>query len=316
MTPDPDNAQTAAVKYDPALIARASGFEEVVQEPRVFSFEPLDLDLDELPHAPLEESPAFDTEPGIGPVPGARAAAEPAPASAPGIPLYEGTLVLPASALPIPTADQTLVLPVEPARALEHTLVIAVPSPMVHPAAEARGESGAATRIVPLEDWAPAGVAASVEALGEQRAEPPAPAAAQGRDWLGRWRALPIPRRISLVLAPFALLAVLKMMLLPRPGMEEPDSAPAAAPTSAALQAARPATAPVPNAPQPPPKNVAAPVTKGKTLQRAAADAMAEGNTALALGLYKKLAAAEPNVPAYRAAVRILQDRARAERAP
>jgi len=312
MTAESDSVQTVTRRYDPALLAEASGFTEVVQPARILSLEPLHLDLADLSEEGM--SPEPEPEPETNPElklekPAPRA--EPTPSEPAHIPLYEGTLVLPASALPLPPQDRTLVLPEPPARALEHTLVIAVTRPSVFPSTEGAGDAGAETRIVPLEAWAPAaaGTAEPRPALEAQQ-ERPVPAASGGL--ASKWRALPVPRRISLLLAPFALLAVLKMMLVPpRPLEQAADTAPPPATTERTLQPARPTTAPMSTAPAA--QSASARLPNGKSLQRAAADAMAEGNAAAALALYKKLAAAEPHVPAYRAAARILEERVGAE---
>lgn len=309
MSTDSETLQTARVSYDPTRLAEASGFAEVAPPPRALGLEPLHLDLQDLDEE-AEASRSFDTQPGLGaalPAPREAAAADPLRVSG-----SEGTLVLPLSALS--EADKTLVLPAPP-RPLEHTLVIAMPPTAVLQPPGAASEGGAATRIVPLEEWAPEAVASALA----PRPEPAAKGAHEQRPGpltalLRKFRALPMRQRVLAVLAPVTAFALLQSYLEPSPTAR--PAAPAVAATAArhapvATPRAAVAATPAPSAPaaQTPVANVRA--ATGKTLQRAAADAVAEGNAAAALSLYRKLAAKEPQVPAYRAATRILEERVR-----
>lgn len=86
-----------------------------------------------------------------------------------------------------------------------------------------------------------------------------------------------------------------------------------AAPVLSAAAVATPADAATGVLSPPPP--VSSTVAKGeRTPERRAVDAVAAGNFADALELYKGLAAAHPEVPAYTEAVRILEARAAAPR--
>lgn len=304
MSADNDTVQTARSSYDPTLLAEAAGFAEVAEPPRVLSLEPLDLDLGDLGDE-AEEANAPST-----PQEEPREAAVP-PCASP----LDGTLVLAVSALT--ATDKTLVLPAPVPRQVEHTLVIAAPPVTVLQTAGATSDGAAATRIVPLEEWAPEAAASAPD-----RRTAPAADAANGRPGgplsglLQQFRQMPVRRRVMVVLAPITALALLSSYLGPSPA-EEARPAPvsrapaprAAANLSRSVTAAAPAataTAPGPARPAP-----SARAASGKTLQRAAADAVAEGNAAAALALYKQLAAAEPHVPAYRAATRILEERVR-----
>jgi hypothetical protein len=331
MSTDSDTVQTARTSYDPALLAEASGFAEVVQPARALSLEPLDLDLGELSEerapapapaaseeageatadaAPGSEERGFDTEPGLGAAP--RAAEPDTRAELQRIPHGDGTLILPLAALH--PQDKTLVLAVPPRPHLEHTLVIAPPPVTVLNPAGASGDAGAETRVVPLEAWAP-GAAAAPElprraASAAPGGERPGPLTALAR----KFRELPMRQRILAVLAPVTFVAVAQSYLEPSPsergaprGSRAAESVPASTGvTRAAVPAAR--ATPAPRTESRPASVRPAP---GKSLERAAADAVAEGNTAAALAIYKNLAAAKPDVPAYRAAVRILEDRLR-----
>lgn len=333
MSADSDTLQTARASYDPALLAEASGFAEVAEPPRVLSLEPLQLDLEELgegadesdapaesgaepsaapttAHAGLEPRRASDTQPGLGaPIPAPRAVARQESCAASAL---DGTLVLPLPALN--AADKTLVLPAPLPRQVEHTLVIAAPPVTVLTASGSIGDGGAETRIVPLEEWAPAASSAKKAegAACPQRAGPLT-------DLLRQFRELPMRRRILVVLAPVTAFALLSSYLGPSPSSETGGPAAPAAPSprsAVTMSRSVPAAWPAASAVVPQPSTASARAAHGKTLQRAAADAVAEGNAAAALTLYRKLAAAEPDVPAYRAATRILEERVRGAEQP
>ena len=235
------------------------------------------------------------------------------------IPLFEGTLVIPAPVARERTS--TLVMP-PPPLALEHTLVMPppiAPEPvhtLVLPApAVSDHDPGPSTRIAPIEDWLrePRGSSGLPETSVKTPTTGLSPRQALRARWVSRWRALSPINRASVMLSPFALLSTVAFLWLEMQPVENP-TADSSAVTDTRAAPVAPAK-PTARAPAPAASAMSAPAKtqNGKTLQRAAADAVAEGNTAAALKLYRELAAAEPNVAAYRAAVRILEERAKTE---
>jgi hypothetical protein len=132
------------------------------------------------------------------------------------------------------------------------------------------------------------------------------------------WRETSLPRKASLILMPFVMalfaVAYVKPALFPKPARRATPPAVSVARHAAAEQAPSASAAPAPGTQLPLPlANDEAPAAgdvKGKTSQRKAADAIAEGDHARALEHYRRLARAHPEVAAYREAARILEQRA------
>lgn len=144
------------------------------------------------------------------------------------------------------------------------------------------------------------------------------------------WKQASIPQKAILVLMPFAIGAMFvifddKSSAPQRPSKPATAHSASAAPvasTSARAAAVESATA-TEAAPPPPPVETSTEAVPGKPTrrlgkeapkseQREAADLVAAGNFAEAASAYEKLAAAHPDVPAYREAARILKEKASA----
>lgn len=192
----------------------------------------------------------------------------------------------------------------------------------------------------PLDDIRPTANELAFPQAAPPPEQPPAHAGSQqtpvvvGGGSLARaWSETSPPRKILAVLLPFALtFSVWAIVVRARAPMHA-KMAIAAATTSIASATIRPVTpqtpepsvAPPPAAvsPQPPPTaaTTAAPASSAKnppkkTLERAAADAVAAGSYAEALQTYEELSRQSPDVGAFRQAVRILKAKMAANQAP
>lgn len=185
---------------------------------------------------------------------------------------------------------------------------------------EALGE-GNPTRIVSPAEWltqlpAPtrtsAGSSASAE-LAEGNQKPRIKASRLWSREVAWFKTQSLTRRISIVLFPFALGSAASVFLgAPATSAPTTASRTAVAPAASLAQAApspeQTSTARVAEATEPAP-TPSLPMGMQKSLQRQAADALAEGNYAAARTLYQSLVASEPNNAAYGAAVRLLDRR-------
>jgi TolA-binding protein len=182
-------------------------------------------------------------------------------------------------------------------------------------------DEGNPTRIVSPAEWLshplePARASADSDVPAGPPVATPAPRVMVSPLWSreAAWfKAQSLTRRVSIVLFPLALCSAV-VVFLDAPATPAPtparraavaaaDSLAQAAPNPAevstvtAASATEPVTAP------------SLPAGVQKTLQRQAADALAEGNYATARTLYQALLASEPNNATYGAAVRLLDQR-------
>lgn len=150
------------------------------------------------------------------------------------------------------------------------------------------------------------------------------------------WRATSVPKRILFVLSPLVVLSYFNLLF----GDDAADTGPKRGAASASASAARDSGPPALTSPPPlvgvvgpggiDAGAIAAPpgtrlpgeilpadagrVGGQKTLERAATDALAEGNLPLALQLYERLVREQPDNPAFRETLRILRERQAAGR--
>lgn len=123
-----------------------------------------------------------------------------------------------------------------------------------------------------------------------------------GARWLVAFAQLSTVSKLSVLLLP--LVASLFLVVALSSPRSKPGTAAAPAAAASAASPARPSAAPTrPSAPAP------LQYDQRLTLQRAAADALAEGRYEAAIALYRRMAELEPNHPAYGQAVRILEER-------
>lgn len=214
-----------------------------------------------------------------------------------------------------PAPERTLVLPVFETRPVPqgkgHTQVLFVPAPAPTVILEVPDAPGnATTRIAPIEDWIHARANASdASAIDTDGAGGSAPSST--RSVLGKWSALSRPHKIAVLLAPFALVASVSV-LMPQTAPVSPPAAHPNAKARAAAPAVKAAHPAATLAAKAAPRAAPASAPGGKTPERVAADAIAEGNDAAALAAYRELATTQPQNPAYAAAIRILEARLRA----
>lgn len=137
-----------------------------------------------------------------------------------------------------------------------------------------------------------------------------------------QWREATMMQRVILIMMPFVFVAAYYLFQTPEPEATPAPSASApavasAAPSQSAAPRAKVAAKPpqsasaspsaTPSAPPTAARHPPAKAVKGKTEQRAAVDAVAAGDYKKALELYKALAAAHPDKPAYKESVEILR---------
>jgi hypothetical protein len=239
--------------------------------------------------------------PRFGPPPGAVAAGPPPAVSAPvaSAPM-PSVPTRPALPEPEPGGD-TRVLPIEQMLRQQRAAQAAAPPPASAPAVSFGAPP---SRAVPAPPPSWSGAAPLAPTAPKPAAEP-----------------VSAVRKAVYVLMPVAMLSFAYVMFFdeepaPRPkgkpaaSASAKPAASAAASASGAASGAAPEPAPGPDVATgvlaPPPPAVSA-VAKGeRTPDRKAVDAVASGNYADALAVYKELAAAHPEVPAYAEAVRIL----------